>query len=153
LDGSASAERALQWVKDLARITPMELILFRVVLPPRAAVLLAPMVEPATDSGCDRRLLSEEYLRSLTVDLRENGVETGYETRNADSLDEPIAELRAHFTREVGDIILARASEGDIDLVIMASHGMTGQANVKWGSVTQYLLSHIKKPILMVPVR
>tara|TARA_B100000315_G_scaffold231527_1_gene242903 strand:- start:2261 stop:2656 length:396 start_codon:yes stop_codon:yes gene_type:complete len=131
----------------------MELILFRVVLPPRAAVLLAPMAEPAIDLGSDRRLHSEEYLHSLSVGLRENGVETGYETCSAEALDEPIAELRVHFTREVGDIILARAGESDIDLVIMASHGMTSQANVKWGSVTQYLLSHIKKPILMIPVQ
>jgi nucleotide-binding universal stress UspA family protein len=131
----------------------MEIILFRVVLPPRAAVLLAPMAVPADGSESDRRLHSEEYLRSLSVGLRENGLEAGYETRNAEALDESIAELRAHFTREVGEIILARAGESDIDLVIMASHGMTGQANVKWGSVTQYLHSHIKKPILMIPVR
>jgi nucleotide-binding universal stress UspA family protein len=111
------------------------------------------MAEPASDSGSDRRLHSEEYLRSLSVDLRERGVETGYETRSADALDESIAELRAHFTREVGNIILARTGENDIDLVIMASHGMTSHSNVKWGSVTQYLLSHIQKPILMIPVR
>jgi nucleotide-binding universal stress UspA family protein len=115
LDGSTSAERALQWVKDLAQMTRMELILFRVVLPPRAAVLLAPMSEPANDPGSDRRLLSEEYLRSLSVDLRENGVETGYETRSANTLDESIAALRTHFTREVGNIILERAGEDDID--------------------------------------
>ena len=153
LDGSASAERALRWAETLAEAAHLEIVLLRAVLPPRAAVLLAPMVGQADDSGSDRRELCDEYLRSLSINLREKGVETRYETPGLDVLDESVAELRAHFTRENGNMILERADQDDIDMVIMASHGMTSQPSVKWGSVTRYVHSQVRKPILMVPVR
>ncbi len=87
LDGSANAERALRWAETLAEAAHMEIVLLRVALPPRAAVLLAPMVGQADDSGSDRRQLCDEYLRSLSVDLREKGVETKCETRSLEALD------------------------------------------------------------------
>ncbi len=64
-----------------------------------------------------------------------------------------MAELRAQFSRAIGDIILERAGQDDIGMVIMASHGARNQPSVKWGSVTRYVHSQVKKPILMVPVR
>ena len=153
LDGSASAERALHWAVKLAQISHMELILFCVALPPRAAVLLAPRVDQAEDYRSEMLELSDEHLHSLSINLREKGVEASCETRSLVALDEAVAELRAHFAREVGDVSLGRAGEDDVDVVVMASHGMTSKSTLKWGSVTEHAHSHVEKPILMIPTR
>jgi hypothetical protein len=101
----------------------MKLILFRVVLPPRAAVLLAPLAEPTKESESDWCLHSEEKLGSLLIGLMERGLETSYEARGLEALDESVAELRAHVARAIGDIFLECANEAGIDIVVMASHG------------------------------
>ena len=153
LDGSVSGERALRWAERLAEAAHLEFVLFRVVLPPRAAVLVAPMVTRAGFSESEMEQPSDEYLRILSIDLREKGLEARYETACLEAAEESVAELRAHFTRQIGDMILSRVEGDDIDFVAMASHGMTSQMSTRWGSVTKYILTHVSKPVLIVPVR
>ncbi len=46
--------------------------------------------------------------------------------------------------------ILNEADEGDYDLIIMRTHGMTATKRFMLGSVTNKVVHHIKKPILVV---
>ncbi len=46
--------------------------------------------------------------------------------------------------------ILNEANEGDYDLVVMRTHGMTATKRFMLGSVTNKVVHHIKKPILVV---
>ena len=61
--------------------------------------------------------------------------------------------LRVKVKELVGDPaseILNEANEGDYDLVIMRTHGMTATKRFMLGSVTNKVVHHIKKPILVV---
>jgi nucleotide-binding universal stress UspA family protein len=46
--------------------------------------------------------------------------------------------------------IINEADEGDYDLVVMRTHGMGATKRFMLGSVTNKVVHHIKKPILVV---
>jgi nucleotide-binding universal stress UspA family protein len=75
-----------------------------------------------------------------------------------DALAAPIARLRAAGVTAqpevgVGDaksVIVERASEDDVALIVMASHGRTGLARLFRGSVAEAVISHSSRPVLVV---
>jgi nucleotide-binding universal stress UspA family protein len=57
--------------------------------------------------------------------------------------------------REVGvgnaqDVIVARASEEDVAMIVMASHGRTGLARLFRGGVADGVVRHTTRPTLLV---
>lgn len=50
------------------------------------------------------------------------------------------------------DEILNMANEKDVDVIVMATHGMTAMKRFLVGSVTNYVVHHSKKPVLVIPV-
>lgn len=51
----------------------------------------------------------------------------------------------------VQHLIVNFISEHSPDLVIMSSHGRSGIARALLGSVTEYVLRHTKRPVLVIP--
>lgn len=50
---------------------------------------------------------------------------------------------------KIGDALLARASDLDIDLIVMGGYGHSRVREIVLGGVTQTLLSHMTAPVLM----
>jgi nucleotide-binding universal stress UspA family protein len=48
-------------------------------------------------------------------------------------------------------VIIATATDGGCDLIVMASHGRSGLSAVVLGSVTNKVLTHAKTPVLVCP--
>jgi nucleotide-binding universal stress UspA family protein len=62
-------------------------------------------------------------------------------------------ELKVDFLVKAGpaaDNIVAAATKGDYDMVIMGSHGHSTLGNLVMGSVATKVLAHCKTPVLLV---
>ena len=62
-------------------------------------------------------------------------------------------DLKVEFSVKSGpaaDNIVAAATKGDFDMVIMGSHGHSTLGNLVMGSVATKVLAHCKTPVLLV---
>ncbi|MEO6055231.1 MAG: universal stress protein [Gemmatimonadales bacterium] len=134
LDGSPLAEQALPLAADLARRTGGKLKLVLVHrLPP-------PPIDPVgtkvfTSIELATRKAERAYLRGVQTRLREGGV----------PLTAPVT-LRG----SAGPALARYVQELGIDLVIMATHGRGGIRRAWLGSVADYLIRHLRIPVLAV---
>ncbi len=136
LDGSPLAEKALPHATAVARAFDAQLILLRVVEPPRLPAapelgtfemdLLAQLAEEA-----------EEYVKTKAGELREQGVNA-----HGVALDGHPVEVIAEY-----------AKEHDIDLIVMATHGRSGLSRLAFGSVADRVLRLAHCPVLLIRAR
>jgi nucleotide-binding universal stress UspA family protein len=124
LDGSAFAESALEPALAIAKAMGAEVILYRVAQPiPRLPPLAGmPDVYNAVVATAYRE--AEDYLQTISSHLDYDKVMTEYEP--------------ASLT--VAELILDRASEHGVDLIVMSSHGRSGVDRWVHGSVTEKVL-------------
>jgi nucleotide-binding universal stress UspA family protein len=130
LDGSHMAEEVLPQVRDLARLTGAEICLLRVVL-----VHALPGADP-TERQVEAVREAEDYLEGIRQRLEKQGFKTSVHVRYG------------HDAME----ILEQAQQEDIDLVTMSTHGRTGLGRWALGSVSERVLRHSPKPVLLVRV-
>ncbi len=151
LDGSPTAARALGWCRSMALRTGARVVLCRVALPPRGELLLAPrFLGHDIDEGLSDT--AAYYLEDTAERLRGDGVDVDQELLRVSGLDDMLAKYRRELANRVGDIIADRAAAEDIAMVIMASHGVTANADVHWGSVASRVLAVARKPVLLMPI-
>ena len=137
LDGSRTAETALEPAADLARALGARLTLIQVIVP-IASVTDPPLPFP---SGYDERLTelrrreAEDYLESVADRLRAEGLE--------------VAACAVVGGTAAGTLV-DLAQPGRSDLVVIASHGRTGLRRVALGSVADKLVRAGEVPILVV---
>jgi len=138
LDGSARAESVLPVAIRIARAHRAELLLAHVV--PPIEVVPPALLQPATRELRDRlEKRNDETARSYLERLRRGMVEEPFPTRAIVARDgDPRAELRRLAAAEAAD------------LIVLASHGASGLADVPCGSVTEYLATHAPAPLLIV---
>ena len=132
LDGSAYAEAALAPAARLARATGAELRLLRVValpLHPYGAGYVAVGFDPTS-----RFVEAREYLQTVAERLRADGLEV---TVRADA-------------GAPGQVIGEHAQVKGTDMVVMATHGHTGLAQVALGSVAAATLQRANRPTVLV---
>ncbi len=146
LDGSAVAEQALPYVKDLVQNRALKIHLVSVA--PLAAVAAAPAAPvrlfPLVMSRADLELHVHErdrieqeltnYLRGIAIDLAQGSVTTDIEVR----FGEPAAE------------IIDYAQDANADLIAICTHGRTGLARWAYGSVAEKVMRHAHCPVLLV---
>ncbi|MFO0416403.1 MAG: universal stress protein, partial [Pseudomonadota bacterium] len=65
--------------------------------------------------------------------------------------DVPITHEVCEAPTGVQHTITNYIANNQIDLIVMSSHGRSGIARALLGSVTEYVLRHCKKPVLVVP--
>ncbi len=124
LDGSPHAAAALPYAVALARIAD-------------ARICLLAVVEPAPVQESDERRVaaSTAYLESVALPLRARGLAVTMLSRYGN----PAA------------MILAETEARSCSLVVMGTHGRTGLARLRMGSVARHVLRHATVPTLVVP--
>ncbi len=142
LDGSDLAETAIEHAETIARgCQEPQVTLLRVVEPVRL-----PYAESSTVPGLslmqltqlekDEKASAEKYLNKIAARLTVAGIKTSVKI-----LAGPASETIVDFI------------EGNrVDLVIMATHGLSGISRWIWGSVADRILHSVCVPVLMVRV-
>ena len=128
LDGSECAENILPKVEKLATELKASIALLRV-----AYAHTFPGVDP-TESEVAVVREAEGYLRGVEEKLKAKGFKVDTHVRYGSEAEE----------------ILDHASQKDIDLVAMSTHGRGGVERWLLGSVAEKVLRHSPKPIFLV---
>jgi nucleotide-binding universal stress UspA family protein len=132
LDGSFLAERAIRYAEHLARLASARLILLRAVEAypsPSGDALEAEIA--AVQQG-------EEYLEAVEEQLNGSGAA-------------PLTVERKVVYGSAGEAILDAVRQQRPDLLVMATHGLTGLRRLLYGSVSDHVLRHVAVPLLLVP--
>lgn len=137
LDGSCRAESVLPFAIHLAKAQHAELLLVHVV-PPTALT----EVGPAESEDIE---LSERLLR------RNQRVAQQYLARLQSRASEHGLVVRASvLCEDVRSSLVRIAAQEGVDLVVLSAHGCSGRLDVPYGSVTSFLMSHIRQPLLVM---
>ncbi len=129
LDGSHLAESALSVATRLAQAFPATLVLLHIIernAPPRIHG------EPHLTTTAE----ADAYLERVAETLRAAGV---------------AVETHTHEVPEgnVARSVAAHAEEGQIDLIVLSTHGVGGLRDVLWGSIAQQVLQRGTVPVLL----
>jgi nucleotide-binding universal stress UspA family protein len=135
LDGSQRAECTLPWAQKLAAFHGCELLLTHVVNRPEVP-RLAPLTEEEQDLVERLTELNREQGEAYLQDLRSRlGLKV--ETRLLVS-DDPAMTLHQMVDAE------------DVDMVVMAAHGYSGETRWPYGSVALNFIAYGSRPLLIV---
>jgi nucleotide-binding universal stress UspA family protein len=131
VDGSDLAEHALPHVEQLARSAGAEVTLLYVEAPPEIGVDHG----PSATVQAQKRKGALTYLGTLLPGLAEAGLPVKHQIRTGYPAEEVVREVE----------------HGNMDLVIMSSHGRTGIARATLGSVADRVLRTSPVPVMLVP--
>ena len=139
VDGSEIAECVLPHIETLAAKQLAETIIFlRIVEETKIPSVGGSSAVPTETWMKMERENQEEaidYLEDLKNRLDIKGVELKFVTLPPASASEMIAKY---------------ANDEDVDLIVMATHGRSGISKLVWGSVTDHVLKHVSKPIMII---
>jgi len=138
LDGSKRAEAIMPHVEEMADRYKAEVIFLRVE---ELHVMLewdeVVDLENCRDKFDTRKKASEAYLSQLKTKFRDKGIRA-----DARVVHGPVVKS-----------ILTAAEEMDVDIILMASHGLSGVRRTFYGSVTAGVLQKIDRPLLIIRTR
>lgn len=126
LDGTERAAQVLPLVENFARLHEAEVILARIEWEGLNRPLLAAVLSPEK---------VVETIRPWRERLAQHGVDVRSIATQGDSASQ----------------ILDLAEREDVDLIAMTSHGRTGLTRLVEGSVSEKVLRHCRRPLLIVP--
>ena len=146
LDGSPAAERVLEHAEALARAFSSTITLVRATISPEIVIAetapaeagigpIASIQDPTPIVEADQST-AEEYLERIANDLRARGLNV-----NAETPEGPAEE-----------VIVARANELKVGMILMSTHGRGGLGRVVFGSVADSVLRHAESPVLLVRI-
>jgi nucleotide-binding universal stress UspA family protein len=136
LDGSKSAERALEHAVTLATPGETAFTLLQVVVP----ISVVPEPFPAAGVAINGEYMEQRerhvkaYLERLRDELAENGFDAA--TR-----------VLAHWS--IASSVLEYAGQHEVDLIALATHGHGGVARLLLGSVANTILRGARTPLLI----
>jgi len=138
LDGSKRAEAVLPHAEEMANRYGAEIIFLRVE---ELSVMLE-WDEVIDLAKCHERFdtrkkASESYLAQLKAKFRDKSIKTA---------------TRVVYGPVVKSILTA-AEEINVDIIVMASHGLSGLPRTFYGSVTAGVLQKIDRPLLIIRTR
>jgi nucleotide-binding universal stress UspA family protein len=132
LDGSAIAEGALSFIRQVAGPLDLDVTLLCVVVPsPPGVVEGGPVI---VDDAAQLQAKADAYLAPLVAELRAGGVRVTTEVRRGD----PVTQ------------ILASVRETRADLIVMTTHGRTGFGRLLLGSVAEAVLRQSGVPVILM---
>jgi len=140
LDGSELAQKALDYIADLAAPGARLTLLTVVDLPDISAYGLYPVplaVEDYHSALTHAEQGALEYIEGEAELLREDGY-----------LVDTVV-----LTGIAAEAIVAQAAELDVDAIVMSTHGRGGINQWLFGSVTQKVLTMTRVPVFVVPGR
>jgi nucleotide-binding universal stress UspA family protein len=138
LDGSKRAEAVLLHAEEMANRYGAEIILLRV----EELYVMLGWDEVVDLAKCrekfDTRMkASESYLAQLQTEFRDKGIQADARVVNG-----PVVKS-----------ILTAAEEMDVDIIVMASHGLSGLPRTFYGSVTASVMQKVDRPLLIIRTR
>jgi nucleotide-binding universal stress UspA family protein len=138
LDGSKRAEAILPHAAEMAKRYGAEIIFLRV----EELYVMLEWDEVVDLTNCrekfdSRKKASETYLSQLKTEFRDKGIRT-----DARVVHGPVVKS-----------ILTAAEEMNVDIILMASHGLSGSRRTFYGSVTAGVLQKIDRPLLIIRTR
>jgi nucleotide-binding universal stress UspA family protein len=138
LDGSKRAEAVLPHAEQMANRYGAEIIFLRV----EELYVMLEWDEVVDLAKCHekfdtRKKASESYLTQLQAEFRDKGI-----TTDAHVVYGPVVKS-----------ILTTAEEMDVDIIVMASHGLSGLPRTFYGSVTAGVLQKVDRPLLIIRTR
>lgn len=138
LDGSKRAEAVLPHAEEMANRYGAQIIFLRVE---ELHVMLGwdevVDLEKCHEKFDARKKASESYLARHEKKFREKGIKA-----NAHVVYGPVVQS-----------ILTASEEMDADIIVMASHGLSGLPRTFYGSVTAAVLQKIDRPLLIIRTR
>jgi nucleotide-binding universal stress UspA family protein len=142
-DGSESANAAIATAARLLGRHDVDAVVLSVWEPLvvdalRAARFGGWLAVPPNAEVVDER--SEQQARSLAEHGARVASELGFHARPLSVADE----------REIVDTIVASAQELEVDLIVLGARGLTG-VRAFLGSVSNHVLQHARRPVLVVP--
>lgn len=134
VDASAACERALPTAIELARRFDQPLRVLLVV----DGTLGHHFEDIAQAGGTTVDEMATRYLARVAAPAEDVGLRVE----------------RAHcHALEPGPAIVAAAADPAVAMVVMATHGRSGVSRLLAGSVTEHVIRHSTKPIVVVPTR
>jgi nucleotide-binding universal stress UspA family protein len=146
LDGSAAAERVLPHAEALARAFASSITLLRATISAEMILAqeatgdatigqLAPILDPDPIVSADHAA-AVEYLDGVAAGLRQHNLKVEVETPEGPA----------------NHVIVERAAELGVSLILMTTHGRSGLGRIVFGSVADWVLRHSPCPVLLVHV-
>lgn len=136
LDGSTLSEQIVPYATEVARRFGSKVVLLQVLqIPSSLAAASAQGAENVIEEEL-RRLSFEahQYLDGISAQIKEKGVQ---------------AEV-AVIEGTPGDAIVEFASQSQIELIIVATHGRKNLGRLVFGSVADHVIRHTTIPVLSV---
>lgn len=137
LDGSGFAEAALPYALEMAAQFDSDITLLRVVMPPR-------MGEGALSPE------SANFMIRMRDDLYKEAID--YLKQQKGSLRQQ--NYRVHYqvaeSEDVAAEIISAVKGGEIDTVVMCTHGRGGLSRWLFGSVATRVLQSVQVPVLVI---
>ena len=137
LDFSESSQKALQAAIEIAVQFRAELVLVYVI-PPAAPGIPADPTFAFADA--------EDYEKALRTKAEEQL------TLAAQNLPEGLQSRKVIGSGDAADGIVRLANEQAADLIVIATHGLTGWRHLVFGSVAEKVIRHAERPVLVIPV-
>jgi nucleotide-binding universal stress UspA family protein len=150
LDGSEHAEAALPYAERLSKALGWTALLLRVVHPEAHHDHGSVPIEEGGHQEFQGQSTAGE--RAALQAIRQQEAAAMEELAGAEQRLKAAGVL---VIREVGvgnaqDVILARAAEEDVAMIVMASHGRSGLARLFRGSVADGVARHTTRPTLLI---
>ena len=149
LDFSVSSDKALRNAVEMASHFHAELLLVHVLAPipvlPAEPAYLLPAI-PVMPTG------STGTLRASTSDQEDQ--ELAAKERLALVVKQLPSEIRSRTVIGIGvaaDEIVRIASTEKVDLIVIATHGVTGWRHMVFGSVAEKIVRLANQPVLVIP--
>lgn len=136
LDGSPLAESVLPHVQMLAENHAAEIILLQVVVDPVYDLLMVgPKLATASRAQAPTlRITAEHYLNGVALQLRAQGLKV------TTLVSEGI----------VAESILACGAQAQVDLIVLATHGVHSPGNWQLGNIAYRVIHNAPVPVLVI---
>ena len=157
LDGSELAEAVLPYVEDLGQRCASEIIVLRVIAPPRdgaraayEALRLDSPMAPRPDLVEDRTAVQHPIYREQEMASRRAEAEQALAGAK-ERLSKVGLEARVEVLfGQPAEKIVEYAMKEEVDLIAMATHGRSGFSRWVFGSVAEKVLRATALPILLI---
>ena len=128
-DGSAFSERAAEYALELAKNLKATVVAIHVVR------MSAPKTLDTKNLGGEAARRAKTCFRSIKEKAAGSGVDV---------------ETKVLMSRSVRDALLEEIEEYNYDLVVMGAHGLSGFKKFILGSVSDAVVHHSSKPVLLI---
>lgn len=147
LDGSPLAEEALEYARKIVAPQGRITLVSAVDLPDVMPTGVYPIVDPTLVSASFKDQRDVVFSTDQIVQQARD-----YLHHVANRLDNVTIDIRVEVSQPA-EYILRVADELNVDAIVISTHGRSGLSRWLFGSVTQRVLNHANRPVMVIPSR